>query len=122
MHKPGIAIAAALALAAPLAWGKDSAVTITNSSHWEIHQLYLSASDQDDWGPDQLGRRTIKARGGSYTLTGIPCDKYDVRLVDEDGDECEVRRVPLCADHDSWVIRDDDLLKCQSQTDDDGDD
>ena len=111
-----IALAAALPAAA-----KNASVTIKNKSHWEIHQLYLSAADEDQWGPDQLGQRTIAARGGSYTLTDIPCDKYDVRVIDEDGDECVVARVPLCSDHE-WVIKDDDLLSCQAESDNDDDD
>jgi len=113
-------VVAALAAAAPAA-ARNASVTIKNKSHWEIHQLYLSASDEDAWGPDQLGRHTIAARGGSYTLTDIPCDKYDVRIIDEDGDECVVTRVPLCADHE-WVVKDDDLLSCQAESDDSEDD
>ena len=116
-----VSLALLAASAGAAAKGKSS-VTVQNKSHWEIHQLYLSSSDQDEWGPDQLGQHTIAAKGGSYTLTAIPCDKYDVRLVDEDGDECVVARVPLCADHDTWVIKDDDLLKCQAESDDEDDD
>jgi hypothetical protein len=93
----------------------SGAVTIKNKSNWEIHELYLSAADEDEWGPDQLGKHVI-ATGGSYTLTDVPCDKYDVRLVDEDGDECVVAHVSLCAERNTWVIKDDDLLSCQSET------
>jgi hypothetical protein len=121
-HLAGLVALALLAVAGGAAAKGKSAVTIKNKSHWEIHQRYLSSSDQDEWGPDQLGQQTIAARSGTYTLTDIPCDKYDVRLVDEDGDECVVARVPLCADHDTWVIKDDDLLSCQSESGEDDDD
>ena len=93
----------------------DSVVVIENQSNWEIHQLYLSSTDDEEWGPDQLGREVIES-GGSYQLHGIPCDNYDVRLVDEDGDICEVGGVPLCGDDEAWVIDDDDLLSCQAAT------
>ena len=111
-----VACLAVIALLAALpAAAKNASVTIKNKSHWEIHQMYFSATSQDQWGPDQLGNHTIAAKGGSYTLTDIPCDKYDVRLVDEDGDECVVGHVGLCSDNE-WVIKDDDLLSCQAES------
>lgn len=61
---------------------------------------------------DQLGDHVIK-NGGSLTLTGIPCDEYDVKLVDEDGDECIVEAVDVCGEDDEWLITDDDLLECE---------
>jgi len=39
-------------------------VTITNRSDWEIHHLFLSPADTDEWGPDQLGEVVI-APGGA---------------------------------------------------------
>jgi len=69
MHLKRLACLAAIALllgagTAAAAKGK-SAVTVKNKSHWEIHELYLSSSDQDEWGEDQLGHHTIAAKGGS---------------------------------------------------------
>jgi hypothetical protein len=99
--------------------GKRNAnVTVKNTSDWSLHHFFLSPSEEDEWGPDQLGDEVIKT-GGSFTLTSIPCDKYDVKLVDEDGDECVVEAVDLCASHDQWVVDNDDLLACEN--DDDGD-
>ncbi len=96
----------------------DAAVSIKNRSSWDIHELYLSSVDDNDWGPDQLGEEVI-AGGESFKLHGIPCDAYDVRLVDEDGDVCVVNAVALCVDQDAWVINDDDLLACQEETTED---
>lgn len=93
----------------------DSQVTIVNKSDWQIHQLFLSSVDEEDWGPDQLGNEIIDT-DGRFTLQGIPCDDYDVRLVDEDGDECVVGGVALCGDQDKWFITNDDLLSCQAET------
>jgi hypothetical protein len=93
----------------------DSVVKLVNKSLWDIHHLYLSSVDDQEWGPDQLGDQVI-ASGDSFELHGIPCDDYDVRLVDEDGDECVVGGVTLCADDDAWVITDEDLLTCQVLT------
>jgi hypothetical protein len=89
-------------------------VTITNSSDWELHHLYISAVDKQVWGEDQLGEQTI-ATGERFTLKGVPCGSYDVKLVDEDGDECEVSDVDICG-NGGWNINSDDLLECQSET------
>ena len=91
----------------------DAQVTINNNSSWDIHQLYISSVDTQEWGPDQLGEDAI-ASGNSYTLHSIPCDAYDVKIVDEDGDECVVAAVALCADKDDWTIEDEALLECQN--------
>lgn len=104
---------AALLIAAPaLAAKSDSQVEIVNRSDWDIHQLYLSSVDEDEWGPDQLGDEIIPS-GGSFTLHSIPCDDYDVQLIDEDGDACVVSGVSLCGDSDRWIINNKDLLSCQ---------
>jgi hypothetical protein len=88
-------------------------VTIKNKSQWEIHHLFLSATTESEWGPDQLGDNIISAEGGTFLLKNIPCDSYDVKLVDEDGDECVVEDVDLCGSSEGWVITNDDLLECE---------
>jgi len=112
-----------LAMVAVLASGNllasDAAVKIVNQSDWDIHELYLSSVDEDDWGPDQLGDDILEANGGRLTLHSIPCDKYDVNLVDEDQDECTLQGVALCGGKDTWVIDNSDLLTCQALTEDD---
>lgn len=103
----------AVVLAPPAFAGKgDSKVIIVNKSNWAIHEMYFSPTDDDEWGEDQLGDHTIET-GDQFTLTGVPCDSWDVKVVDEDGDECVVSDVALCADNDKWVIKDSDLLACQ---------
>lgn len=91
---------------------KSSRVTITNRADWDIYQLFLSPTGDDEWGPDQLGDEVI-GKGDSFELHSIPCDEYDVMIVDEDGDECVIEEVDLCADNEEWVIRNKDLLACQ---------
>lgn len=93
----------------------ESKVEIRNDSQWSIHNLYLSDVDSEEWGPDQLGEHVIESGGGKFTLTDIPCDAYDIKLVDEDGDECVVAAVPLCVDDNEWVITDEPLLACQNE-------
>ena len=94
------------------AGGKKATVKIINQSKWEIHHIFLSGSEEDEWGPDQL-EEDILAKGESLTITAIPCDLYDVKVVDEDGDECIIEEVDLCGDHSYWKITDKDLLECE---------
>jgi hypothetical protein len=116
MKRAAVCLAGALVLSAVFTTAafaaKRSNVTISNDSKWTIHHFFLSPSTDDEWGPDQLGHKVIK-RGQSFTLKGIPCDEYDVKLVDEDGDECVVEAVDVCGGDDEWVITDEDLLDCE---------
>lgn len=107
-----LALVCACAFAADANAGRKSDVTVHNESEWTIHHFFLSSSAEDEWGPDQLGEGVIK-NGASFTLTGIPCDEYDVKLVDEDGDECIVEAVDICGEDDEWLISDEDLLECE---------
>ena len=107
-----LALSAALATPA-LAADTDARVIIKNSSSWALHHLYISSVDVEEWGDDQLGDAVI-ANGEQFTLTGVPCDAYDVKVVDEDGDECIINAVPLCVDDDAWEVTDDVLLGCQA--------
>jgi hypothetical protein len=93
----------------------SSTVTVQNYSSWSIHYLYLSPSSTTSWGSDRLGEgRTIPADGGSFAMYSISCDTYDVRLVDEDGDECVMKGVRLCGANQTWTFTNDNLLACQA--------
>ncbi|HKR02423.1 MAG TPA: hypothetical protein VJT09_17230 [Pyrinomonadaceae bacterium] len=117
---PRVALAAAVlfsmaALALPLpsrAASQRAEFMITNKSEWAIHHLYLSPEDKDTWGADQLGDNTIEP-GESFTLKNIPCGEYDIKVVDEDGDECIIEGVVMCKDHTHWDITNKELAKCQ---------
>lgn len=95
---------------------KKASVKVVNNSDWALDHFFLSPFDKTDWGQDQLGDDII-SKGESFTLTNIPCDKYDVKLVDEDGDECVVQDVEICGGGETWTITSEALLKCQHDTD-----
>lgn len=90
-------------------------VNIENKSSWEIHELYFAPSSQDDWGDDHLGQKVLKS-GMTLTLKGVKPGKWDVRLVDEDEDECIVKNQSISAS-EKFTLDDDDLLGCQAATD-----
>ena len=103
-----------LCTAAPAiqAAGKTATVAIHNTSDWKLDHLYLSPTDEAEWGADQLGDKVI-ASGEKFTLSGIPCNTWDVKVVDQDGDECVIEAVDLCKDNSQWTITSKDLLACQ---------
>jgi hypothetical protein len=105
-----ILLVAALAAVATVAYASD--LVIRNQSHWDIHRIYISSTDTESWGEDQLDD-DILGSGQTLTLHGVGCDYYDVKLVDEDGDACELRNVKLCSDK-VWTIDDDALLSCEN--------
>jgi hypothetical protein len=109
-------------LTAPAAHaGAKANVTVHNNSEFAIHNFFMSPSEQNHWGTDQLGDDVI-GKGAKFTLTDIPCNNYDVKLVDEDGDECVVSDVDICGGNGNWNITDDDLLDCEGYGgDDEGD-
>jgi hypothetical protein len=97
----------------PVLAQKRASVTVTNTSDWELHHFFLSSVEDDAWGPDQLGEEVI-GTGESFTLKNIPCDSYDVKLVDEDGDECVVENVDICGSDEGWKITNKILLACEA--------
>jgi len=109
------AVVPTTALAAAAAAPKTADVKITNRTDWTLHDFYLSSSGEDTWGPDQLGDDVIKS-GESFTLAEVPCDKYDVKLVDEDAQECILGKVDICGEAQEWVITSKDLVQCQAGT------
>lgn len=103
-----------LCLAVPGFAAKKKATTkVINQSKWEIHHLYLSPSKDRHWGEDQPGAQVL-AKRDSITVTDIDCGDYDIRVVDEDRDECVIEEVSLCGDDSYWKITDKELLECET--------
>src|SRR3954471_19672614 len=66
---------------------RSASITIANNSGRSIIHVYLSHTDADDWGPNQLGDSTI-ASGQSYTISNVAWDAADIKVVAEDGNGC----------------------------------
>ena len=95
------------------AQGSHYSLTLVNTSGYNIEHLYLSSSDTDRWGPDQLGRHTLES-GGSFTLTDIRPGEYDIKFVDEDGDTCIVPHKNVFHNL-SWELSQSWLLSCEAR-------
>lgn len=106
-------LAVLVSLAAPaVAFGQSGSFTVYNQSSWSVHRLYISPTSVTEWGVDQLGTEVISTGGDSYTLTNIPCNSYDMKIVDEDGDSCVMNNIRMCGGTASYTITSDSLLAC----------
>ena len=81
----------------------STAITIVNNSSREIRHLYLSAPDQNNWGPDQLGSSVIAAGGGSVTIAAN-CGGSSIKVIAEDHQGCFLYQVVACNDSVTWTI------------------
>lgn len=108
-----IALTLALSVALPAAAApRKASIKVINQSKWDIHHLFLAARTSHEWGVDQLGEEVIRT-GESFTLTDIECDLYDIRIVDEDGDECVLEKQDLCGEPSTWKITNKGLRACK---------
>lgn len=103
--------AAAIAMSSVSAYAYEW--EIANKSSWTIQRLYISACKDDEWGEDQLGERVIRP-GGSFTLTDVPGRCYDMKLVDQHDEKCEVRGIHVNGDWRTEVTNA-NLRACVSQ-------
>jgi hypothetical protein len=108
-----LALVASLVLAACGTTDPDlsSTLTIDNDSSFTLISIYLSPTTSVSWGPDLLGSEVLTP-GEVFQAAGIDCDTYDIRVVDEDNDECILDSVDLCLDNAVWRIDDAELVSC----------
>ncbi|BAP46032.1 putative uncharacterized protein [Pseudomonas sp. StFLB209] len=99
----------------PTAPAAAATIQIQNQSSWDIHEIYFAPSSQGDWGDDHLGKQVLKA-GMTLSVSNVEAGLWDVRLVDEDEDECVIQRQQISTSQ-AFVIDDEDLLNCQADSD-----
>jgi hypothetical protein len=89
----------------------QTTISITNSSMWDIYHVYISAADESDWGDDLLGDTDVLETGETVRFTFLSTGRYDIKVIDEDGDECIMWGVYLQND-ETWTITDESHLEC----------
>lgn len=89
----------------------DNTIELINETGWDIHEIFMSPSSQDDWGDDYLGEEILET-GDSLTLTDVSSGHWDLRIVDMDGDECVLSDVHITGS-ESVSISAEDLVGCQ---------
>ena len=70
-------------------------LVIHNGSSWDFWYLYVSSTSDSEWGDDQLADDTLES-SSKLTLQNSPCGNYDIKIVDEDGDDCTMNHVRIC--------------------------
>lgn len=88
---------AALLVPAALARAGTQDFTLVNKTGIEIHELYISPADADDWEEDVLGVDTLPP-GESVTITfkGHSECKWDLMVKDDEGGSVEWSGLNLC--------------------------
>jgi hypothetical protein len=82
----------------------ETAITVVNSSTGrEIRHLYLSSSNEENWGGDQLNESIIHP-GESFTLSNVSCTASDIKVIGEDQDGCFLSAVVSCEGAVTWTI------------------
>lgn len=89
-----------------------TSITVVNNSSRAIRHVYLSPSNQDNWGPDQLGGSMIGSGGGSYTLSNVACSQSDIKVITEDQNGCFLYQIVSCGQNSTWTITNDATPDC----------
>lgn len=82
---------------------RSASISIANNSGRSIIHVYFSHTDQDDWGPNQIGDSTI-ASGESYTINGVSWDASQIKVVAEDGNGCFSYGVVSSSGSSTWTL------------------
>ena len=87
-------------------------IRIVNDSGYTMHYLYISPSSRDSWGSDLLGFGVLGDREFVYQLP-LPIareNRYDIKLIDSDGDEYIKWRVAV-SDNARIVFNTSDIVR-----------
>ncbi|MBI2569134.1 MAG: hypothetical protein HYV63_19115 [Candidatus Schekmanbacteria bacterium] len=106
-----VALMLSLFVLAGVALAAGAAVTLTNSSDWQLDHLYLSGDEKDTWGPDLLGDELVAA-GGTAKLADVACAPHDVKIVDNAGKECVLKAVDVCGKENKWELTKEAVAAC----------
>jgi hypothetical protein len=85
-------------------------LTVVNNSTHEIHRLYLSPTDSNLWGPDQLNESYISP-GATRTLN-VTWEQPTVKVVAEDEDGCFLDTTVEATGNPVWTITSDATRNC----------
>jgi hypothetical protein len=91
------ALAACTLPAIALAQGKQD-FALVNRTGYQIDQVYVSSSANSNWGRDLLGSNVLR-NGGVFNVSfgrNTQDCSWDIKVVYNDGDTSEFRRVNLC--------------------------
>ena len=75
----------------------DPSFRLGNASNVTMREAYVSSSNDNAWGPDQLGQHVLQP--GQHFVIRLPAGQCmnDIRVVFMDGTAIERRRVDTCS-------------------------
>jgi hypothetical protein len=85
-------------------------VIVENRSSITIDSIYMSGVNDTSWESDLLGSSELDP-GYHTTILATP-GRYDVKLVDGDGDKCVINNVEIRGDR-TLTITTDMLMRCE---------
>jgi hypothetical protein len=103
--------------------GKDNAMSqashryslkITNKSMYGIYKMFVMSTEDNKWGPDQLGegKNDVIHPGDEFTLDDLVPGEYNIRFVNKEGGTCTLKNIKIMK-NESWVLTTDWLEKCK---------
>jgi hypothetical protein len=78
-------------------------ITVVNTSTRDVDGLYLAATAQSPWGPDQIETDVLE-QGASVTLRGVSCGQASIVVVAEDVAGCFLYQSVGCGGDATWTI------------------
>ena len=78
-------------------------ITVVNTSTRDIDGLYLAATAQSAWGPDQIESEVLE-QGASVILRGVSCAQSSLVVVAEDLAGCFLYQSVGCGGDATWTI------------------
>lgn len=87
---------------------------ITNKSMYGIYKLFVMSTEDNEWGPDQLGegKNDVIHPGDDFTLTDLMAGEYNIRFVNKEGGTCTLKNIKIMK-NESWVLTTAWLDKCR---------
>ena len=75
----------------------NSSIRLVNKTGYIVHYAYVSPANSNSWGTDRLGANVLND-GQAITISSLHLnERYDIRLVDSDGDSYTKNNLQLSA-------------------------
>jgi len=108
MKKFALLLAVALMATLIAGCGGKAPIKVTNDlGAWNIQEIYISPSSEPGWGNNLI--TDVMEPGDEFTSM-VTADNYDIKLIDEDGDEYVQYLVEVGADGFSWNVELEDMI------------
>lgn len=89
-------------------------ISVTNNSSREIHHLYISPADRNEWGPDLLDGRIVKT-GESVSVNSV-CPANEIKVIAEDKGGCFLYQPAMCTQSSTeWIITNQTPADCGTE-------